>query len=440
MQLDRRSPLRARLGAAACVLLAAARPAPAAAADTSTDPAPGTAATQLELSGLVYGEKGRTNVLEPTVKVTRLFANGQKLTAEGGYDSMTGASPTGGVASLRTQTTTSASGTSTSIPASTLPTAMFRDQRESLDLGWSVPLGPFTASTGGHFSHEKDYRSLGGNAVVTLDLFQKTVQLTGGGGWNHDQVDPVGGAAIGLTPGDPLGRRPDPKRVSSMLAGISRVMSRRWLAGVSATREVERGYLTEPYKILDVLDPTTLESVQQLREKRPELRTRTSVMASSTYHFGDAGGDVGYFNYRWYTDDWGVRSSTADVKWRHDLDDAHWIQPHVRAYVQHQADFFRYYLVNGEPLPAFASSDERLGALRTVTVGATYGFRMPNWPGEWSVRAEYLRQWGPGQLTRPGATVGGEDDGGGGGTNGNSVDLMPGLNIGSVLVSYTIGF
>jgi len=439
MQLDRRSPLRARLGAAACVLLASAPAAPAA-ADTSTDPAPGASATQLELSGLVYGEKGRTDVLEPTVRVTRLFANGQSLTAEAGFDAMTGASPTGGVASLRTQTTTSASGQSTSIPASQVPTAMFRDQRESFDLGWSVPVGPFTATTGGHFSHEKDYRSLGANAVVTLDLLQKSVQLTGGAGMNRDRVDPVGGAVRGLTPGDPLGTAPDPKRVTSMLAGISRVMSRRWLAGVSATREVERGYLTEPYKVLDVLDPATLETAQQLREKRPELRTRTSVLASSTWHFGDAGGDVGYLNYRWYTDDWGVRSNTVDLKWRHDLDDRHWIQPHVRGYSQRQADFFRYYLVQGEPLPAFASSDERLGPLRTVTVGATYGFQVPNLPGEWSVRAEYLHQWGPGKLTRPQAAVAGGDDDGGDAANGGTVDLMPAVHIGSLLVSYSIGF
>ena len=50
------APVRRRLGAAACALLASA---------AATARAEGPAGTQLDAAMLIYGEQGRTNVVEP---------------------------------------------------------------------------------------------------------------------------------------------------------------------------------------------------------------------------------------------------------------------------------------------------------------------------------------------------------------------------------------
>jgi hypothetical protein len=78
--------------------------------------------------------------------------------------------------------------------------------------------------------------------------------------------------------------------------------------------------------------------------------------------------------------------------YRHDVSDHSWIQPHVRYYAQNPASFYTTGLAAGAPLPAFASSDYRLGPLHTMTVGMSFGFRVAASAGEWTIRPEYIRQ------------------------------------------------
>jgi hypothetical protein len=249
--------------------------------------------------------------------------------------------------------------------------------------------------------------------------------VTVGGGVNHDRVFPVGGIPVGLSDGSALlASSSAAKDVTTAMVGLSEVLTRRWLVGVNATRTFERGYLTEPYKVVSLQDGTTGMPSGSLTEKRPSTRARRSLLASSVYHLTD---DVLYLSYRYYQDDWRVRSHTYDVKYRHELGDDDYLEPHLRYYSQTAASFFRFSLLDGAPLPELATADYRLGALRSVTVGATYGFRIPDRPGEWTVRAEYIGQLGDGH---PGGAVGIQ----------RQFDLAPTVNIGSVVIGYSIGF
>jgi hypothetical protein len=406
--------IRARLGAAACLLVAASLP--AAAAD-----APAT--TRIELSALGYAEQGRAQVVEPTARFTRLMAGGQALSASLGIDVITGASPTGAQPAGRVQTTTTPSGNVKTTPADAIPTSPFKDLRGVLDLEWVRPVFPqLTCTLGGHLSREKDYQSAGASGKLALDVLQRLATVTVGAGYSHDDVFPQGGTRAGLTDGTEIvstGARN--KGVREGMLGLSRVVTRRWLLGVNASRMLERGYLTEPYKVLSLLDPVTGFTTSTLTENRPGTRDRRSWMGSSAYHFTN---DVLYSSYRWYTDDWGVRSHMLDLKFRHELGSGFFVQPHVRLYTQSAARFFRFGLHEGDPLPAFATSDFRLGPLRSATLGATYGFRVLDYPGEFTVRAELLEQWGAG---RPGSAVGVQ----------RSFNLFPAQSVGSLVVGYT---
>jgi hypothetical protein len=421
MQLDapgRPSSLRSKLGAAACLLLASGMPAVARADAGAT--------TRLDASALLYGEKNRANVVEPNVRVTRLFPDGQSLSAQLGIDAITGASPSGAMPSGRIQTTTTPSGNVTTLPPGQIPLSPFKDTRGSLDLEWQKPLGTlFKSTAAGHFSREKDYQSLGASAKFSLDLMHRLTTVTAGGGFNRDGVFPVGGTPVPLSDGSTLlGTGSNSKRVTTGMVGVSRVLTRRWMMAVNASRTLERGYLTEPYKVVSLVDPDSGVTVGQLTEARPSTRNRTSVLASSVYHLTT---DVLYSSYRFYWDDWGVRSHTVDLKYRHELGDQAFVQPHLRVYTQTAADFFGFGLLKDSPLPASATSDYRLGPLRGVTLGATYGFHVPDYPGEFSVRAEYLRQWGDGH---PRDAVGVQ----------RQLDLMPPLDIGSLVIGYTLQF
>lgn len=432
--------VRQRLGAAACLLLAGSLPAAA--------QAPAPPAWQLEATGLLYGEQARARVVEPMGRVTRLYANGRALSLGLAVDAVTGASPTGALPSSQVQTTTGASGrtTTTTTSSSILPTHTFEDLRTAVDLGWVEPLGTMlSVTTSAHYSREQDYASLGGGLKSSVELPGRRITLTLGGGYNRDRVFPSGGTPMGLAPdSDPRAPGDNPKQVTTGLVGLSHVVSRRWLLGVTASESREQGYLTDPYKVVSLVDPATQLPVAQVTEKRPATRTRDDVLGSSVYHLDH---DILYVNYRYYWDDWGVRSHTLDLKLRHVLGVASWVQPHVRVYGQAPAWFFVYGLTHGPPLPEFASADERLGPLRTTTFGGTYGFHVPGSRGEFTLRAELLYQWLVGHPPQPDEAASG---GGGGddnlrraiaaGDNGTDDGRHLGTSIGTLLIGYTVPF
>lgn len=430
--------LRRRLGAAALALLSSGLPALAGA-----DATPDTPKLQFDATGLLYGEESRVGVGEPTARITRLFANGQTLSAQLGIDVITGATPTGALPNRPSSagspppdtgpmslvhTVTSASGGSTGSSqsqAGQIPTAHFNDARGAFDLDWGAPIGVLTTALSGHFSREKDYQSVGTSGKLSIDLMHRLTTLTVGGGMNYDDIFPNGGMRIPLSDGTAwVGNGNAVKHVTSMLFGISRVLTRRWLVGLNISRLIEQGYLTEPYKITSIVSPDSGIPLSFITENRPSSRDRRDVFASSVYHLA---GDVVHASYRYYWDDWQVRSHTFDLGYRRELGNDAWLEPHLRYYQQTPAGFYRFGLTSGSPTPAFVTSDYRLGPLHSATAGATYGFRTPSAPGEWTIRAEYIVQFGDGH---PADAVGIQ----------RQFDLYPTINIGSLVVGYSVAF
>ena len=76
------------------------------------------------------------------------------------------------------------------------------------------------------------------------------------------------------------------------------------------------------------------------------------------------GGDVLNLSYRYATDDWEIDSHTLDGRYRIALGDARYLEPHLSYYTQTEAIFYRFSLLDDEPLPEFAASDFRAGQLR----------------------------------------------------------------------------
>jgi hypothetical protein len=80
-------------------------------------------------------------------------------------------------------------------------------------------------------------------------------------------------------------------------------------------------------------------------------------------------------------------------RWRWNLAGGAYLQPHVRWYHQSAADFYKRYLVEGEPLPAHVSADYRLGDMKTWTFGMMYGRPLAQ-DREFTARLEYYMQTG----------------------------------------------
>ena len=163
------------------------------------------------------------------------------------------------------------------------------------------------------------------------------------------------------------------------------------------------GYLNDPYKLLSVVDPVSGDTLAfapppgtegpdgvYRYESRPDSRERHGLFGRVKHHFG---GRVLDLSYRYATDDWEIDSHTVDSRLRFPIGQAYFIEPHVRFYRQTAADFYRASLVDGEPLPLYASADFRLGDFDAMTLGIKYG-HVSRRGSNWDVRLEYYQQSG----------------------------------------------
>jgi len=149
----------AALAAATCGLLGIA---PSASVAADAEPK-----WDVDTAFLYYGESdGRVKDLSLSGHATRDFGDERKLGLDLSVDTLTGASPSGAIASTGAQTFTSPSGRDTyQIAAGDIPLDdTFHDTRVALNASWSQPFARlYTMSAGLGFSSEYDYQHIGAN-------------------------------------------------------------------------------------------------------------------------------------------------------------------------------------------------------------------------------------------------------------------------------------
>lgn len=352
-----------------------------------------TAQNQVESSLLLYSEKDRVTAAEGIISYSHQLSGDWLLGLKAAYDGLTGASPNGALPSRRIQTFTRPSGQgSYSIAPGVMPLDdTFKDTRFALDANLGKSVGQYLNLSGGsHFSTEHDYTSLGLNAGLSLDLNQKNTTLAFSTAYSRDDVRPEGGAPTPLTPMRTASGEDDDrfdkvtdddgpsgpgktKDVVDFVFAINQVLDRKTLLRCNYSFSRSTGYLTDPYKLLSVVGgPSSTnpgESESYVYEGRPDSRNKNALYAELMHYFG---GDVVNVSYRFFWDDWKVKSHTVDFSYLWYFAGGKSIKPHVRWYHQSRADFYRLFLVSGESLPQHASADSRLADFDALTVGAQY--------------------------------------------------------------------
>lgn len=385
--------------------------------------------TKVDAGLLYYHEDGRVEAIEPELNVSYKINEDSLLSLGVAADSLTGATPLGAVPSSIAQnyvrpyqlvplgtevTTTTASGgsTVTLIPPKAGATSQaisststvapntypldhgFYDRRIAGHLGWTQALTQtLKLDVGAAYSHEHDYRSISGHLGLSEDLNSHNTTLNAGLNYESDSSFPLGGTPTPLTlmSGDWKGPAASLHEVDALI-GVTQVMTRRWLATLSYSYSHLQGYQTDPYKVISVVDALSGEPTSQLYESRPDARRKQSLFLDNKIHLAS---DIISISVRGFKDDWGVKSFTTDIRYRWQFGKDYYFEPHLRYYQQGAADFYRYYLVNGEALPNYASADTRLAKFHAQTYGLKFG--MPfNEGSEFNIRVEYYDQHGNG--------------------------------------------
>jgi hypothetical protein len=433
MQLTRRQRRRLRrtLLASTCALLGST-PAVADSGDWSFD------------AGLLYyTETDGITAKEPTLLAKRDFGDDAYLKLNLVADSLTGATPTGGMPSSQPQTVTGPSGkSSTSQGAGVTPMdGNFHDQREAATVTWDQPFAELWHwESSGDYSIEHDFKSLGASTLFARDFDRRNTTLSAGVAYEHDDVSPIGGVPV------PLSQSPQSspltadlgKTVKSVLMGLTQVVSHDWVAKLNFSYGDSDGYLNDPYKVVSIINthlggkaglpggpgggfgPPVGEPISEIYENRPGSRHEKALYLDNRMAFSD---DVLSFAYRYAWDDWGIHSNMLELRYSWAFAGDYYLQPHLRWYRQSAADFYHRGLLDTDIVPTYVSADYRLAAFTGRTLGLEFGAHLAG-TRTFSVRIEHYSQGGG---SDPHVQVGEQ----------TGYDLFPGLSANIVQFDFT---
>jgi len=269
---------------------------------------------------------------------------------------------------------------------------------------------------GGRASLENDYRAFTLDGETRFELDRKSTLLTVAASFTHGDVEArldhdaqpyidtsAYRSAIDIeqSTGDRVLR--EERRDIGVRAGLSRVLSRSTFVEIDAAYVRASGYLANPYRVTEVafIDPSqqflappgaSYAQVRALLERVPDERHRGSLALRAVHHVEALDASL-RGRYRFYADDWGVRSHAFELSLAQPLSRRVTLTPRVRYVSQSAASFYTRWLVSDqafqtivlEPgtgnvlaivpfdhalLPRSYSTDYRLSAFGAISAGA----------------------------------------------------------------------
>lgn len=357
----------------------------------------------VDMGAMNYIEQDRNTGIGLLLNARRELDNNEAIVIQADFDVVTGATPNGASATNEVQSFTMASGVgSYSVSANELPVDdTHMDVRMALNLMYESEVNSvFRINYDSRISMEFDYLSLGGGVEFLYDINQHLTTLLSGVNIEYNRVHPVGGVPIAFSSMQaPASFQPKDvasisRRQSGVHIGINQILNKKSLLQLKYSFANATGYLTDPYKIVTVVDDQAInetgKSINYLYENRPDQRKIQNIYVAYKLNFDT---DVIDLSYRYYWDEWDVKSSTLDMKYRYSFGDRKYIQPHLRIYGQSAAEFYRHSLNISEAIPEFASADFRLAEFNAYTVGFRYG-KSYSEGREQSIGLEYYTQRG----------------------------------------------
>jgi len=282
---------------------------------------------------LGYKERGLMKITEPVLWGRAQFLESWEVQASAAIDIISGASP---------RLVTNASGK----PVQTLTGASVEDRRNTGDVKLTKRFGDFSLAGSMAYSDEQDYNSKAFGIEGRLDVNQRNTTLMAGFGSSKDHV--------GSTDDPTLDK---PRDTKEYMAGVTQVISPTALVSSTVVWSRGEGYYNDPYKLTFTFFPSGPPLL--VPDVRPDHRNTVAWLTRFRNHVPSLKGTL-QADYRYYSDDWGIRAHTLEVGWQQSIDERWSIRPALRYYTQDAADFYSPTVTR--PPAAVHSSDQRLSA------------------------------------------------------------------------------
>jgi hypothetical protein len=295
---------------------------------------------------------GRVDVETQGVHVSAELGPASRLEIEGVLDALAGATPTGQPA-----------------PAGSdqVPLARLTERRKAWSADYAHQWQRINVAAGVANSRESDYVSNGWSLNTLTDFNQKNTTLLAGVAGTRDRIKVFF---------QPERAR---KRTQDLLVGVTQLLSPASSITMNLSWGRQTGYLSDPYKLVqkrtEIVPGVSLPLT--FPENRPAERDKHIVFLNYKRAWLEGRGVLDA-SYRFYHDSFGTDAHTVELAWFQRLGERVVLRPGVRGYDQSAAGFYRYRFdgthivpADGPPRPEgpFYSSDYRLSALRSLTVG-----------------------------------------------------------------------
>ncbi|MDB5047228.1 MAG: lipoprotein [Fibrobacteres bacterium] len=204
----------------------------------------------------------------------------------------------------------------------------FRKNRGQILAGLGQDLGENTRVTAQYyFSQEPDYQSQAVIASLTQDFLQKNFTVSLRAQYTYDSVGEI------LDNGSVRNAGKETHRASLIL---TQLLSPRSILRGGADAVRRHGLLSDPYRKVEI--PGTADTVI---ERHPNMHFQYAVWSEITQYLAPIDGAF-IVKYRYYWDDWGMKSNTADFQFNKYLT-KNWIfTPQYRYYDETKANFEGY--------------------------------------------------------------------------------------------------
>jgi hypothetical protein len=221
-------------------------------------------------------------------------------------------------------------------------------------------------------SVERDYISNTTSFSLSQDMFGDLTTLNLGFSRTRDAVGENDGTAF-VPVVVWLGHAED----HSYTAGLSQILTKNLIAGVTLNVITDDGYLANPYRSYRYLSDSA-KGYSLASQVYPDTRTSTSVQGQAKYYLPYRAAITG--SYRYFHDTWGIVGNTYELDYTHPLANIWILEGRLRFYKQNQATFYSDLFPYADS-QNFMARDQDLAAAENTTIGAkvTYAFLPDGW-------------------------------------------------------------
>lgn len=204
-------------------------------------------------------------------------------------------------------------------------------------------------------SSENDFEAESFHFGISQDFFGDLTTLSLGYSKGNDEVGKTGDESF-----LELAER------QNYRLGITQVLSKNMIVGLSLENVSGQGYLNNPYRSVRFLDATAARGYRFETEVYPNTRRSNAAALTANYHLPYRASVYG--EAKVFSDSWGIEANTYKLGYIHTFGDDWIVELRARHYQQDKADFYQD-LYNRSAEFNFRARDKEMSTFNNLSLG-----------------------------------------------------------------------